>query len=316
MDKKVKAKAKKNKGPVKSKEGLNKPTKERVSFKEWRKAHRKGLLITYYSVATVVIVVCIGIILNSFVTRTDTIESEAPIYFHTEYEDDDSLELGTEEVKQAGENGTKRVYTKEKKKLITGEVLESYVAKEETVKEPVKEIVRRGTRKWQYMICSDGSWRYFTDEQFQDPNIGFTHSSEDFCAKNNQGTMVALADNPPAASSYTSDGKLSKDYIRAMEIRAEYEQELRDRYTNSTSPTEPFNSSIDYNPFAEYEARMEQERQAREKAESTCRSQAESARESVRRQLGAMGVGGSQLTTVPQEAYDSTYSSCMRGYGY
>ena len=297
--------------------------KTRKSFKEWRAIHRKQMVVMYYCIAAIIILVNVGIVLDNTITRTETIESEEDISFRTEYEDDDSLELGTEEVKQAGENGLKKVYTEEKKKLITGTVLDSNIAKEETIKEPVKEIKKRGTRRWQYMICSDGGWMFYNDEQFKDKNVGFTHASEDVCAKNGKGTAVALADSPsssnPTVSSYSGSGGngLTEDYVRAMEIIAERERELRNNETNNTSSTEPFtDSTANGDSFAEERARQEAERQARATAESTCRSQAEQAKDNARRQLGAMGVGGSQLTTVPQEAYDSTYSNCMRGYGY
>lgn len=298
-------------------------SKKKASTEEQRKTRRKIGMIIYCSIAAIVISVNVGIILDNSITKTETVESEEPIYFNTEYEDDNSLELGTEEVKQAGENGLKKVYTEERKKLITGTVLDSDIAKVETIKEPVKEIIKRGTRRWQYMICSDGGWMFYNDEQFKDKNIGFTHASEDVCAKNGKGTAVALADSPssssPTVSSYSGSGGsgLTDDYVRAMEIIAERERELRNSETNNVSNTEPFtDSTTNSDPFAEERARQEAERQARAAAEITCRSRAESARESARRQLGAMGVGGSQLTTVPQEAYDSTYSSCMRSYGY
>ena len=290
---------------------------KKITAKNQQNPRRKVGLIIYYSVAAVIVLISLGIILDNSITRTEIIESEEPIYFYTEYEDDNSLELGTEKVKQTGEDGIKKIYTEEKKKLITGEVRNTDIVNVETIKEPTKEIIRRGTRKWQYMICSDGGYRYYTDEQFQNPKVGFTHSSEDDCAKNSQGTMIGLADTPPAANAYTRDGKLSESYVRAMEIIAEHERELRNSTSDNTTSTEPFNSStINSDPFAEERARQEAERQARAAAESSCKARAEQARESARRQLGAMGVGGSQYSTVPQSAYESTYSDCMRGYGY
>ena len=313
---KKKAKADKNKFHKEAEKNAIKSPKKKTSFKEWRKNHRKSLLIAYYSVAALVILICVGIILNSFVTRSEVVESEEPINFETEYIDDENLELGTEEVEQKGINGTKKIYTEEKKRLITGEPVSYNVVDTKTVKEPIKEVIKRGTRKWQYMVCSDGSYRYFTDEQFQDPKIGFTHSSEDYCAKNNQGTMIALVDTPPSANSYTSSGGLSDSYVRTLELIERYNKELGDNSTSNSTYIEPFESSINYDPFADYKAKQEAERQARTAAENTCRYKAERARENARRQLGAMGVGGSELTTVPQSAYESTYSNCMRSYGY
>ena len=44
------------------------------------------------------------------------------------------------------------------------------------------------------MLCSDGSSRYYTDEQFKDPSTGFTSKSEDYCKKNGQGEKLQLSD--------------------------------------------------------------------------------------------------------------------------
>ncbi len=49
------------------------------------------------------------------------------------------------------------------------------------------------------MHCSNGTYRYYTDEQFKDSNTGFTSRSSDFCAENSQGTKTTLADNPPGS---------------------------------------------------------------------------------------------------------------------
>ena len=286
--------------------------KKKTSFKEWRKNHRKSLLIAYYSVAALVILICVGIILNSFVTRSEVVESEEPINFETEYVDDENLELGTEEVKQEGVKGIKKKYTEDKKRLITGETVSYSVVDTKTVKEPIKKVIKRGTRKWQYMVCSDGSYRYYTDEQFQDPKIGFTHSSEDNCAKNNQGTMVALSDNPPLQNGYSYSSSSAPSNYLITPYEYHYEPSV-----SSNSDTESFNSStINSDPLADAKARQEAEQQKRTSAQSTCRNKATQARDSVRRQIGAMGVGGSQYTTIPQSAYESTYNSCMRSYGY
>ncbi len=316
---KKKAKAKSNKNS----KNKSKNTKQRTSFKDWFKSHKKRILLTsYYSGAAIVIASSIYVIMSNL-TKTEDVTRDEPISFITEYVDTDELELGTEEVEREGEDGVKKVTYREKSYLLSGKVIDSFQMDFETTKEPVSKLVKRGTRRWQYMICSDGGWMFYSDEQFKDKNVGFTHASEDACAKDGKGTAVALADSPssssPTVSSYSgsSGSGLTDDYVRAMEIIAERERELRNNETNNVSGTEPFTgSTTNSDPFAEERARQEAERQARSTAESTCRSQAERARDSARRQLGAMGVGGSELTTVPQGAYDSTYSSCMRGYGY
>ena len=55
-------------------------------------------------------------------------------------------------------------------------------------------------RRWQYMMCSDGSYRYYTDEQFSNPQVGFTEASEDACAKSGHGIKTTLADKPPEST--------------------------------------------------------------------------------------------------------------------
>ena len=44
------------------------------------------------------------------------------------------------------------------------------------------------------MICSDGSYRYYNDEQFKDPTVGFTSKNDDPCAESKHGTKTKLAD--------------------------------------------------------------------------------------------------------------------------
>lgn len=300
-----------------------KDTKQRTSFKDWFKLHKKRILLTSYYFGAAVVIASSAYVTMSNLTKTEDVTRDEPISFFTEYIDTDDLELGIEEVEREGEDGIKRVTYKEKSYLLSGEVIDSFQIDFETTKEPINKIVKRGTKRWQYMICSDGGWMFFNDEQFKDKNIGFTHASEDVCAKNGKGSAVALADSPsssaPTVSSYSGGGGsgLTDDYVRAMAIIAERERELRNNETDNTSSAEPFTgSTTNSDPFAEEKARQEAERQARTAAENTCRYKAEQARENARRQLGAMGIGGSELTTVPQSAYESTYSNCMRSYGY
>jgi hypothetical protein len=101
---------------------------------------------------------------------------------------DSNLELGQTEIRQAGKNGEKQI----KHNLLFGIPLST------STTEPVDEIIAKGTRRYQYMYCSDGSSRYYSAEQFKDPNVGFTHQSPDYCAKNGAGTQTTIADVPPA----------------------------------------------------------------------------------------------------------------------
>ena len=99
---------------------------------------------------------------------------------------DGSLEIDQSEVRQKGRDGEKRVVYN----LVFGFPIST------SVTDPTDEIIAKGTTRYQYMYCSDGSSRYFTSEQMKDSTVGFTHRSEDYCASNNQGTQAALANVP------------------------------------------------------------------------------------------------------------------------
>lgn len=100
---------------------------------------------------------------------------------------DANLELDQREVRQSGKNG---------KKTITHSILFG-IKLSEDIDEPVDEQIAKGSKRFQYMYCSDGSYYYYTAEQFKDPNIGYTHQSPDQCIKNGKGAQTALADTPP-----------------------------------------------------------------------------------------------------------------------
>ncbi len=120
--------------------------------------------------------------------------------FATKSEDYAGLEMGDSKVLQEGRAG-KKVVTIESLQSLWGRLFGlqpiQQTAKSETITESVVEkIVANGTRKYQYMMCSDGRYRYYTDEQFKDPRTGFTSKSSDNCKENNQGVKVKLADSP------------------------------------------------------------------------------------------------------------------------
>lgn len=101
---------------------------------------------------------------------------------------DSGLELGQSEMRQVGKNGQNTIIHN----LIFG------FKQSANRIEPTNEITAKGTRRYQYMYCSDGSYRYYTAEQFKNPNVGYTHQSPDDCAKNGNGTETTIADTPPA----------------------------------------------------------------------------------------------------------------------
>lgn len=123
--------------------------------------------------------------------------------FATENQKNAGLELGDLKVLQEGRDGIKVVnieaYQSIWGRLLGLEPIQQKEVNEKVVDKPVSKIVANGSRKYQYMLCSDGRYRYFTDEQFNDPNTGFTGKSEDYCKINNQGTKIKLADSPDGA---------------------------------------------------------------------------------------------------------------------
>lgn len=50
-------------------------------------------------------------------------------------------------------------------------------------------------KRYQYMLCSDGSYRMYTDEQMKTPGVGFTDESQDSCEENEQGKMLQLTNS-------------------------------------------------------------------------------------------------------------------------
>lgn len=62
------------------------------------------------------------------------------------------------------------------------------------------EVAQEDAKRWQYMLCSNGTYRYYTDEQFKDPQIGFTEEGEDACANSSNGTKTGFSDKPPESN--------------------------------------------------------------------------------------------------------------------
>lgn len=137
------------------------------------------------------------------------------MHYDTEYRDENGIELGTENVAQPGKNGEQYVKYRYKQPLFFYLFRKDEAQKIELdtgiISQTTSEIVLKGTRKWQYMMCSDGTSRYYTDEQFKDKNTGFTSKSPDYCAQNNQGTKVSLADSRSGNSSVTRPSYVPKN---------------------------------------------------------------------------------------------------------
>ena len=135
-------------------------------------------VIAYPSIALIMLLI---FIFGSY-TTTEAIE-----YSKTTVSDS-GLELGQSEIRQIGKNG---------QKTITHNLIFGFTQSTSQT-DPTNEISAKGTRRYQYMYCSDGSYRYYTADQFKNPNIGYTHQSPDDCAKNGNGSETTIADTPPA----------------------------------------------------------------------------------------------------------------------
>jgi hypothetical protein len=146
---------------------------------------------------------------------SSTFTQSAPIAYTTQQVQDTAAELGNIVVKQTGADGVNTTTYKEPKSLYNlifgGGVKNKITVKASTVsKEPITEVVSSGTKKYQYMYCTNGSYRSYTDAQFKDANTGFTHKSTDYCAANNEGANMQLADVPPTPKvSYTAPSAAS-----------------------------------------------------------------------------------------------------------
>ena len=147
-------------------------------------------------VLTVVILLLIGAVVYYYVPFTRTDVKDSDVLFKTDYIQDSSLELGQQQTRQNGENGTQETMTKIRHTLAGRQISETVVSKK-MLTNPVNEIIAKGTKKYQYMWCSNGTYRYYSNDQFKDANTGFTHLSPDYCAQNGQGHMTGLADTAP-----------------------------------------------------------------------------------------------------------------------
>jgi len=148
----------------------------------WRRFNKKrGGHVRVMTYGTIAFIMLILSLLGSYTTTEVIKYKSTPV-------SDSNLELGQTEIRQVGKAGEKQI----KHNLLFAIVLST------STTEPVDEIIAKGSRRYQYMYCSDGGYRYYNAEQFRDPNVGFTHQSPDHCAKNGQGTQTTIADVPPA----------------------------------------------------------------------------------------------------------------------
>lgn len=130
------------------------------------------------------------------------------IPYTTQQIQDSNLELGETQTRQPGTNGQGLEFHKITKPIF-GQIfgLDVIYSAEtlptQTTQAPTNEIIASGTKKYQYMWCSNGSYRYYTNDQFSSPSVGFTHKSPDYCAQNGQGNTTGIADTAPPQTTNT-----------------------------------------------------------------------------------------------------------------
>ena len=184
-------------------EYMNSQSKKRTKIKHSepkqsifsRLKSRKIIRLTMVAVVAFVVISAIPVF-------SSTVVRSASVPYDKASAQDASIELGDSQVRQVGSNGEKEVTLKVKKSLFNmlfGGGEEEELSSKVTTK-PVQELTVTGTRKYQYMYCSDGTYRYYNDEQFKNPNTGFTQKSPDDCAKNKHGTKTQLADGAPGSN--------------------------------------------------------------------------------------------------------------------
>lgn len=176
------------------------------------KRHKKRLFFKKF----IPVIAIIGFMVGFIPFPLTAIES-AVVSFNTVEQKDGKMELGESKVVRMGRDGKKDVKVESMQNFwgwaLGLQPFERQETSSTVTQEPVDKIVAHGTKKYQYMLCSDGSYRYYTDEQFKDPDTGFTSKSEDFCKKNGQGSKVRLSDT------LTGNGTTNSDRTPTVTVR-------------------------------------------------------------------------------------------------
>lgn len=253
-------------------------------------------------------------------------QSSESVPYPTQNTKDSTLELNITKQKQAGVDGKNTVTYKVSKSLFNvlfgGQTNRTFVSSKE-VKSPVPKIIASGTKKYQYMYCSNGSYRYYTDAQFKNPSVGFTHKSPDNCAQNHEGTETQLANAPPQSGSralaipYTPISipsctttsipyGIDREDVSWLPVgQTETYPGLNGTFFSCLGTTvQPLNEVIYEGTGPDYNAEAQQEAQAL--AREKCTDEYNSARS----QLGALGATGSVWTQIQQ-----MYSDCLNAAG-
>jgi hypothetical protein len=169
------------------------------------KAHKNNVGILGYvqdhafAVGVAGAAIFIGILLIPIPSTSTELIS---IPYTTQQVQDSNVELGDTQSRQPGTNGQGLERHKVVKPLLSYILglkndYSSSSLPTQTTQAPINEIVAQGTKRYQYMLCSNGGYTYFTNEQLQNPKIGFTHKSPDSCAAKGYGHTTGLSDTAP-----------------------------------------------------------------------------------------------------------------------
>lgn len=114
------------------------------------------------------------------------------------HEGTSDLELGQSRTKTKGVPGEKNVVYKVTRKMLSGEEVSREQIAERYVKQPVNEVIQDGATRYRFMWCSGDYYQYYEEDTFNsNPDIGFTWSGEDACAKNGPGHRTNVSNSPP-----------------------------------------------------------------------------------------------------------------------
>lgn len=122
--------------------------------------------------------------------------------FSTVYNSSPDIELGDQQTKKVGKDGKGLIsyqsfWSVNDKLFQANDISRNQVASK-VIQSPESKVIVMGTKKYQYMWCSDGTYYEYTDAQFKNSNTGFTHKSLDDCAPHGAGSFSQLSNTAPS----------------------------------------------------------------------------------------------------------------------
>lgn len=142
------------------------------------------------------------VIVGLFFPFQTTSEIREEIPYTTEIVKSDYLDMGDTEIRSEGRVGIQKVKISSSANMLTrilsSDSITHHRVSEKVITHSVDKIIRKGTRRYQYMACSDGGYMYYTDAQFTTSStIGYTSRSVDACLDNGAGYKLYLSNSKP-----------------------------------------------------------------------------------------------------------------------